>query len=116
MKAGCYVAGRGGRTFSLEFNYFAYDGWIRRLSLMAYGVEPGEIWNHHRRFRGKPFVELISFPYADGGAIGPMTSAKLHKDFVSFSSKAKHYYATSIDRGIRHAFRLGGNAGFVVFY
>ena len=95
VKTGCYVPGRGGRESSLDFNYAAYDGWIRRLSLMALGVEPGEVWNHPRRFRGKPFVELITFPDTGGGAIGPITSAKLYGDFVAFAAKARRYYATS---------------------
>ena len=95
VKAGCYIPGRGGRESSLDFNYAAYDGWIRRLSLMALGVEPTEVWNHPRRFRGKPFVELITFPDTGGGAIGPITSAKLYGDFVAFAAKAKRYYATS---------------------
>jgi hypothetical protein len=95
VKMGCYVPGRGGRTSSLDFNYSAYDGWIRRLSLMALGVEPEEVWNHPGRFRGRPFVELINFPDAGGGAIGPFTSAKLYADFVAFAPKAKRYYATS---------------------
>jgi hypothetical protein len=38
-------------------------------------------------------VELIAFPDTDGGAIGPITSAKLRVDFVNFASKAKRYYA-----------------------
>ncbi len=92
---GCYVPGRGGRTSSLDFNYAAYDGWIRRLSLMALGVEPEQVWNHPRRYRGKPFVELINFPDTDGGAIGPVTSAKLYGDFVTFAPRAKRYYAAS---------------------
>jgi hypothetical protein len=95
VKRGCYVVGRGGRKSSLDFNYFAYDGWIRRLSLMALAVEPEDIWDHPRRYRGKPFVELITFPDTDGGAIGPITSAKLYDDFVAFASRAKTYFATS---------------------
>jgi hypothetical protein len=96
VKPGCYIAGRGGRTFSLDFNYAAYDGWIRRLSLIALAVEPEEVWSHSRRFRSKPFVELITFPDAGGGTIGPLTSAKLYGDFVTFALRAKRYYATSI--------------------
>jgi len=95
VKPGCYIAGQGGRTFSLDFNYSAYSGWMRRLSLMALGLEPEEVWHHPRRFRGKPFVELIGFPDTDGGAIGPITSAKLHGDFVAFGPEAKRYFATS---------------------
>ena len=62
---------------------------------MALGVEPEEAWNHPRRFRDKPFVKLINFPDTGGGAIGPITSAKLYGDFVTFAPKAKRYYATS---------------------
>ncbi len=95
VKPGCYVAGRGGRTFDLDFSYGGYSGWIRRLSLMALGVEPEEVWHDPRRYRGKPFVGLIDFPDAGGGAIGRITSAKLYGDFVAFASKARRYYATS---------------------
>jgi len=96
VKPGCYVVGRGGREASLDFNYEGYNAWIRRLSLMALGVEPEEVWHHPRRFRGKPFVELITFPDTGGGAIGPITSAKLYGDFVAFASRARRYYATAI--------------------
>jgi hypothetical protein len=92
---GCCVPGWGGRDYSLDFNYAAYDGWIRRLSLMALDVEPEEVWDHPRRFRGKPFVELIRFRHTGGGAIGPITSAKLHGDFVAFARRARRYYATA---------------------
>ncbi len=95
VKPGCYIVGPGGRESSLDFNYAGYSGWIRRLSLMALGVEPEEVWQHPRRFRGKPFVELIAFPDTGGGAIGPITSAKLYGDFAAFASKARRYYATS---------------------
>ena len=95
VKVGCYVPGRGGRQCSLDFNYAAYDGWIRRLSLMALGVEPREVWAHPRRYRGKPFVELIRFPDSGGGVIGPITAAKLYEDFVAFAPRARRYFATS---------------------
>jgi hypothetical protein len=95
VKSGCYIVGQGGRTFDLDFGYAAYSGWVRRLSLMALGVEPEEVWNHPRRFRGKPFVELIGFPDTGGGAIGPSISAKLYGDFVVFAAKASRYFAAS---------------------
>jgi hypothetical protein len=95
VKPGCYVMGPGGRGSSLRFSYAGYNRWIRRLSLMALGVEPEEVWHHPRRYRGKPFVELIQLPDTDGGAIGPVTSAKLYDVFVAFASKARKYYATS---------------------
>jgi hypothetical protein len=96
LKPGCYIAGKGGRTFDLDFSYAGYDMWIRRLSLLALGLEPQEVWDHPRRFRNKPFVELITFPDIDGGGIGRNTSAKLHENFVDFARTARRYYATSI--------------------
>jgi hypothetical protein len=94
VKMGCYVPRRGGRTSDLDFSYAGYSSWIRCLSLLTLGVEPEEVWQHPRRFRGKRFVELITFPDTDGGAIGPITSAKLYGDFVTFASKARRYYET----------------------
>jgi hypothetical protein len=32
VNPGWYVVSRGGRATGLEFNYDAYDGWIRRLA------------------------------------------------------------------------------------
>ncbi len=95
VKEGCYVPGPGGRECSLDFSYIAYDGWIRRLSLMALGVEPREVWAHPRRYRGNPLVELITFPDAGGGVIGPITAARLYEDFVAFAPRARRYFATS---------------------
>jgi hypothetical protein len=52
------------------------------------------IWAHPRRYRGKPFVELISMPDTfDGTAIGPLTSGKLHGDFAAFASRARQHYS-----------------------
>ena len=75
-----------------RFTYVGYNAWIRELSLMALEVEPEEVWMHPRRFRGKPFVELIRFPDACSGGIGTIRSAKLHVDFVAFASRARKYY------------------------
>jgi hypothetical protein len=95
VKAGCYIVGRGGRTFSLDFGYAAYSGFMRRLSLMALGLEPEEVWRRPRSFRGKPFAELIAFADTGGGAIGPVTSAKLYGDFIAFARRAKRYFAAA---------------------
>ena len=72
----------------------AYNAWRRHLSLLSLAVEPETVWEHPRRFRGKPFAELIDFPDASGTIIGPKTSAKLYADFLAFSSEAKKYYQT----------------------
>ena len=93
LKPGCYVVGKGGRSMGFGAGtYVGYNDWKRQLSRMALGVEPEEVWDAPRRFRGKPFVELIDFPDGVGPIIGPKTSAKLYADFVAFASKARKHY------------------------
>ena len=95
LMSGCYLKGEGGRScFVGDPSYSTYNAWRRHLSLLSLAVEPEEVWDHPRRFRGKPFAELIDFPDASGTIIGPKTSAKLYADFLAFSSKAKKYYQT----------------------
>ena len=95
LTPGCYIKGKGGRSCFVGYaSYAAYNAWRRHLSLLSLAVEPEEVWEHPRRFRGKPFAELIDFPDRSGTIIGPKTSAKLHADFVAFSSKARKYYQT----------------------
>ena len=95
LTPGCYIKGEGGRScFVGDASYSAYNAWRRHLSLLSLAVEPETVWEHPRRFRGKPFAELIDFPDASGTVIGPKTSAKLYADFLAFSSKAKKYYQT----------------------
>jgi hypothetical protein len=106
---GCYAVGRGGRRFVYRVGtYLVYNLWRRHLSLLALGVEPDEVWDHPRRFRGKPFVELIACP--DGGEVilGPHTALKLLRDFADFAPVAAEYYARrgpGIALAPRHWFR-----------
>ena len=94
LKPGCYVAGRGGRDTGFYINYSDYNDWRRNLSILALGVPPEEVWDHPRRFRGKPFVELVDFPDCGVFTIGPKTAAKLHADFVAFARKARRHFLT----------------------
>ncbi len=99
LKTGCYVVGKGGRSFGFRAGSAAgYNHWRRELSLLAVGVEPEEVWEHPRKFQGQPFVELIDFPDGVGPSIGPKTSAKLHADFVYFASKAKRHFLSPPQR------------------
>ena len=94
LNLGCHVVGRGGRSMGFGAGTYAgYDAWRRELCLLALGVEPEEVWEHPRRFRGKQFVELVDFPDSVGPCIGPMTSKKLYGDFAAFARRAKEYYA-----------------------
>jgi hypothetical protein len=96
VRAGCYVVGKGGRSYGFTAgSYFGYGEWKRQLSLLALGAEPEEVWANPRRFRAKPFVELIDFTDSVGPIIGPKTSAKLYADFVAFASTAKKHYRNS---------------------
>jgi hypothetical protein len=93
MKPGVYGVGKGGRVFDgWDGPYSSYDEWRRELCLLALGVEPEDVWNHPRRFRRKPFVELIDFPDCGNCCIGPETSAKLHQDFVTFAAQARNHF------------------------
>jgi hypothetical protein len=92
-KSGHYVVRKGGRIFNgWDGPYSAYNEWRKELSLLALGVEPLAVWTNPRRFRHKPFVELIDFPDGGGLAIGPTTSAKLYQDFVAFAGKARKHF------------------------
>lgn len=107
LKPGCYIVGRGGRAFDFDINYAGYDAWIRNLARLALAVEPEEVWTHPRRYRGKPFVELIAMPdMSDGNAIGPLTSAKLYGDFAAFAARARRYYAMPASRRLAQSRQL----------
>ena len=108
VKPGCYIVGNAGRSsFVVGVSYAGYSAWRRQLSLLSLGVEPEAVWEHPRRFRGKPFAELIDFPDGVGPIIGPKTSAKLSADFVAFASKAqRHYQIPSIHVPAQRSKRL----------
>jgi hypothetical protein len=125
LTPGCYVADRGGRTCSFEIRYKCYADWIRDLCRFALSAQWEHVCEHPRHYRGKPFVELIDFPYSsDGQTIGPKTSAKLRADFVAFASRAKKHFLKDeklawmwdIYCDFRSAFKLASNAGFVSFW
>ncbi len=92
-RPGIYVVGKGGRYFNgWDGSYSAYNAWREQLSFLALGVTPETVWTDPRRFRHKPFVELIDFPDGGNCEIGPQTSAKLYQDFVTFAAKAKKHF------------------------
>jgi len=93
LKPGCYVAGKGGRSFGFPAGTnLGYRDWRRHLSVLALGVPPELVWDHPRKYRGKLFAELIGFVGGMGSAIGSITSAKLHDDFRQFASMARRHY------------------------
>jgi hypothetical protein len=125
LKPGCYVPGKGGRSFSLRIWYKDYGDWMRELCRFALGAEWEEVCEHPQRFRGKPFVELIDFPYSsDGQTIGARTSSKLHADFAGFAAKARRHFLKApglawmweVYRDFRKAFKIGSDGGFVSYW
>jgi hypothetical protein len=94
LATGCYVLRRGGKKLAFQpCWYTGYHLFRHELARLALGVQLEDIWDHPRRFKGQPFVELLDFPDSGGKVIGPETSAKLHADFSKFASIAKqHFY------------------------
>lgn len=62
-------------------SYSGYGYFREQIAIRALGVEPEAVWSDEGgQYKGKPFYEIIDF--ADNeGAIGPVTCAKLAKDF-----------------------------------
>ena len=125
LKTGCYVSGKGGRSFYFEIGYSDYAQWFDELYRMLYGIDTDGVCKKFRRHRGKPFIEFVDVLSAsDGQAIGPKMSAKLHCDFVAFASKArKHFTQTEelawmwdVYRDFRKAFKIASGGGFVCYW
>jgi hypothetical protein len=104
-------------------SYSGYNLWRRLLCRFAHGVEPEEVWQNPRRYKGKLFVELIDFTDCDG-RIGAKVSAKLAQDFRDHAKRAKDYATTIEDGGylwevyqeFTKAFALAGEDGALAFH
>jgi len=125
LKTGCYVPGKGGRSFYFEIGYSDYAQWFDELYRILYGVDTDGVCKKFRRHRGKPFIEFVDVLSAsDGQAIGPKMSAKFHCDFVAFARKArKHFTQTEelawmwdVYRNFRKAFKIASDGGFVCYW
>lgn len=98
--------------------------WHQQLCTLALGVGPGEVCDQPARFAGRPFVELIDFDSA--GAIGPVTSAKLARDFAAHAAilgeraavrviqrdERAYFFRSYADW--QRAFELAAQGGFVI--
>ncbi len=87
LKSGCYVC--DGKSFYLGITYIGFDNWRDALSLIVYGVPAQEVFDNPKRFKGRPFVELVTLPFTNNIGIGPTTSAKLYEDFTKHSARVK---------------------------
>lgn len=125
LKAGCYVPGKGGKSFSFEISHPGYALWIRELYQMVYGLDLDAVYVKFRRHRGKPFIELLDMrSTSDGQAIGPKMAAKLHGDFVAFASKARKHFVRDkempwmwdVYRDFRRVLKIASDGGFVSYW
>jgi hypothetical protein len=94
MKPGQYEYTEGSERHGFRAgSYSGYNWWRRQLCQFALGVDPEEVWHHPRRYRGKPFVELIDFTDCDG-RIGTKVAAKLAQDFRDHRKLAADFAST----------------------
>ena len=135
LEPGCYVPGKGGRSFSFEVSYSEYGLFTDELCQMVFGVDEGVVRRKYPRYRGKPFLEILAVsPIMQGDTVGPKTCAKLHGDFVAFARTAREHFAQkdirlqnfpdyragplmwSVYRNFRKAFNIGSDHGFVCYW
>lgn len=112
-----------GATSAHGFNagsYTGYSEWRRQLAQLV-GTTPEDVWGGAE----VPFAELINFSDCDG-FIGPVTSAKLAKDFADWQARAETFAETldGFDRSWfiaryadwRISFDIAARGGVVVFH
>jgi hypothetical protein len=125
LQPGCHVAGKGGRSFSFEIGYSHYARWFDELYRLVFGVDANEVCKDFDRYRGRPFVEFVAIPStSDGPTIGPITSAKLHADFVAWAAKARKHFTQDEERAwmwdvyrdFRKLFKIASDGGFVSYW
>jgi hypothetical protein len=102
-------------------SYSGYNEWRATLCRFVHEVSPERVWEDYETYKGKPFIELIHFSDCEG-AIGPVTSAKLAKDFAEWEErlkkKAHRDDAWWFERygNWKKAFELAADGGFVTFH
>jgi hypothetical protein len=119
LVARCYEQPGDGQSNSFRAgSYSGYNRWRENLCRLALGVLPETIWGDPNRFIGLPFYEIINF--ADNeGAIGPVVSAKLARDFAEFRDKAQrdmHEWDFKVYDNFQRAFEAAANDGAVQFH
>lgn len=96
MKTGLYAYTRASRRHGFRAgSYSGYNWWRNELCRFALGVGAEEVWANPRRFRGRPFVELIDFTDCDG-RIGTTVASKLAADFTVHAARAKRHAAALV--------------------
>jgi hypothetical protein len=96
-------------------SYGGYNDWRKWLSYTFLGVTPEKVWENPEKFAGKPFVELINFGDNEG-TFGPVTSAKLAKDFQDNLASVIESDSWEREKYVdwQRAFELAADDGFVI--
>lgn len=87
LKPGCYRC--NDKSQYLRFSYGSFGPWQDALCAVMYGVPVGEVATNARRFKGQPFVEILTVPEYNDVGFGPLTSAKLYADFAKNALRVK---------------------------
>ncbi len=99
-------------------SYGGYNRWRELLAELA-GYSPEHVWRSgHLHNKELPFRELVNFSDCEG-TIGPVTSAKLAKDFAEYRDKAGEsdveWFFDKYDEW-QKAFQMAANNGAVCFH
>ncbi|HET6250674.1 MAG TPA: hypothetical protein VFE47_23500 [Tepidisphaeraceae bacterium] len=119
---GCYCS-KEGDLDCFDFDAGSYGGYNEfrdELSRLAIGIPANELWTNPEPHLESPFVELLLLR-PEGNAIGPVTSAKLYRDFTRYAAAARKQWRRKSERWLlenymdfRTAFRIAKNRGFVL--
>lgn len=107
-------------------SYSSYNWWRNELARIA-GYKPIEFIEDGKsvlkydetawRLKNGPFWEIINFTDADG-AIGPVVSEKLYRDFQKYKDKAMHFkneYFIDVYLNFLNAFDVARKNGLILF-
>jgi len=97
--------------------YSTHAWWCDHLTRLVFGVTLKVAESEPHKYHGKAFTELIWFSDCCG-AIGPVTSAKLFKDFTFYEDKAQQVQESRFFELYRNwtlAFSITQHDGSVVF-
>ena len=111
--AGWYAS--DGESFRFRAgSYSGYNRWRDWLCKTFLGVNANEAWSDPDRFAGRPFIELINYSDCEG-FFGPVTSAKLAKDFADHAPAPDSGEYAAIYADWSKAFALAARGGGIVY-
>ncbi len=100
-------------------SYGGYNAWREELAALA-GYTPRQAWDNPKKYKGKPFYELVNFSDCEG-TLGTAVCKKLAKDFDDFDANAQslesdNRYFYDRYQEWRKVFHLASDNGAVTFH